>query len=688
MDSITLNNITTSCRKELSALFISSGLDQLRVIARYCTDSQIISEVDELIENYHFMLTFLADGGKDEERTVTQERICKKAQKILRIAHRDIRLQDLQDKYSQTYHELQNLYGVEPEEALLTKWGANPLPDEQLIIQDHIFNQLWTSPLWNQKDTARWYEFISRQTEFVKTHFLGAVILSLWEYFDEEKLSLLFLFTDSESEKLNALAITALILLAEKYQKELSSYPDLLKSYQNDYICKFIPAVMKEKLLMLQTLIVMKREQEDMAGFSLNMSQEDMERLMNKKMANIRYMVEKGLDINLGNRTELWYKCDFLRDNISHWWIPFEKSSPVIEELLLDKDGNFNKQAYRILDLPSECDIDRYAMFSFMAKTKYRNSFIEQMIQSLDMTGISDGEELIPYVNHLKVTMQNLYRIFVHSPLRNQIDNPFSWSQDFWQNDLFKDHFSETNALELCSDLMDAHIYDQPIAWLDKMAQTSGTSLPMLKIKSNCLNHQEKYSQAIESLTQMLFLDEENEWALNLMQKCYEKLGRKDKQLETVQKLIRLRPDNDNYLTISSILLIELERYEEALKTLFHLDYLKPDNMVYKSCIETCALHLRKFDVALRYNQAILENSDYKERYYEYLTAGHIHFAMGDWKEALTNYKKYMTMAAQLNKIENRKIDPEREFLVSSKILKEMGISTSDIRLMHDMISL
>ena len=171
-------------------------------------------------------------------------------------------------------------------------------------------------------------------------------------------------------------------------------------------------------------------------------------------------------------------------------------------------------------------------------------------------------------------------------------------------------------------------------------------------------------------------------------EKCYEKLGRKDKQLETVQKLIRLKPDNDNYLTISSILLIELERYEEALKTLFHLDYLKPDNMVYKSCIETCALHLRKFDVALRYNQAILENSDYKERYYEYLTAGHIHFAMGDWKEALTNYKKYMTMAAQLNKIENRKIDPEREFLVSSKILTEMGISPSDIRLMHDMISL
>ena len=94
---------------------------------------------------------------------------------------------------------------------------------------------------------------------------------------------------------------------------------------------------MKEKLLMLQTLLALKKEQEELAGFSMSMSQEEMEKLMNKKMANLRFMIEKGLDINLGNRTELWYKCDFLRENISHWWLPFEKSSPVIEEMLLDK---------------------------------------------------------------------------------------------------------------------------------------------------------------------------------------------------------------------------------------------------------------------------------------------------------------------------------------------------------------
>ncbi|MBR1902024.1 MAG: hypothetical protein IJ826_03500 [Bacteroidaceae bacterium] len=685
MDNVTLNNITASCRKDLSALFIGSGLNQLNIIARYCSDSQIISQVEELTENYHCMLSFLANGGKDEERTLTQEKICKKALEILRVAHRDIRLQEEHTWYAKAFHELTNQYGL-PEEELLKRWGANPLPDEQLLIEDQIFSLIWTSPQWSQKDTAHWYEFISRQTDLVKMHFIGAVILSLWEYLDEEKLSLLFLYTDTESQRLNALTITALILLVEKYQKELQLYPELAKRYQSSIISKNVTVVMKEKLLMLQTLIAIKKEQEDMAGFSLNMPKEEMEKLMNKKMANIGHMVNKGLDINLGNRSELWYKCSFLRENISHWWIPFEKSSPVIEELLIGKDGKFNKQAYQILDLPSECDIDRYAMFSFMARTEYKSTFIEQMAQSLDMTGLLGDENVVPYVNHMKTTMQNLYRIFVHSPIRNEIENPFSWPQNFWENPLLTEHLTEDNIMELCTEMMEAQILDQPVAWLNKIAETSGTSLAMLKLKSNCLFRNQKYAEAIDPLTQMLFFQEEDEWALIVLQKCYEKLGKKDKQLEAALRLVEISPENVNYLTTAAIALIETEKYEEALKHLFHLDYMQTDNIVFKTCIETCALHLKKFDIAMRYNQAVLAHTEYKDRYIEYMTAGHLQFAQGNWKEALANYKEYKAQAEELNKKENRKINPEKEFLTSSKILKELGITASDIRLMHDMI--
>ena len=688
MDNVTLKNITESCKKELSALAIGSGLDQLKIIARYCSDRQIILQVEEIEENYHSMLSFLAGGGKDEDRGITQNRISLEAQKILRVAHRDIRLQEINNKYAKAFRELQTLYGIEPEEALLQKWRTSLQPDEQMLIQDHLFSLIWTSPQWTQKQTAHWYEFLSRQTELVKIHFMGAVILSLWEYFDTEKMSFLFLYTDTESEKLNSLNITALVLLAEKYQQEILSCHELQKRYNQSNIGKYVPVVIKERLLMHQTLIAIKEEQEMMADFSLNMSPEDMENLMSKKMSHLKFMIEKGLDINLGNRTGLWRKCDFLREDISHWWIPFEKSSPVIEELLIDKKGNFSKQAYQLLDLPCECDIDRYAMFSFLAKTRYKNDMMEQLAQSLDMAELSSGGIVVPYVNHLKTTMQNLYRIFVHSPLKNEIDNPFSWPYNFWQNSILKDSISEENAIELCFEMHNAQIYDQPVEWIDKLSEISGTSQTMLQLKSKCLYLMEEYQKAIAPLTQLLFLDENNEYALSMIQLCYEKIGRKDKQLEYIQKLLALKPNEISYLATAAVILDELEKYDQALEHLFHLDVLDPDNPRFMGSIEICALHLRRFDVALRYNQALLQNTNYKDYFYEYLNAGNIHFIMGNWKEALNNYRRFKAKAELINKKEKLSIDPDEEYVLSVKLLEKMGVSPSDIQLMRDMIQL
>ena len=101
-----------------------------------------------------------------------------------------------------------------------------------------------------------------------------------------------------------------------------------------------------------------------------------------------------------------------------------------------------------------------------------------------------------------------------------------------------------------------------------------------------------------------------------------------------------------------------------------------------------CALHLRKFDIALRYNKAILENTNYKDYFFEYLNAGHIHFVMGDWKEALNNYRRFKEEVELINKKRKQSIDPDEEFILSAKILEEMGISPSDIQLMRDMIQL
>ena len=157
---------------------------------------------------------------------------------------------------------------------------------------------------------------------------------------------------------------------------------------------------------------------------------------------------------------------------------------------------------------------------------------------------------------------------------------------------------------------------------------------------------------------------------------------------EYIQKLLALKPNEVSYLATAAVILDELEKYDQALEHLFHLDVLDPDNPRFMGSIEICALHLRRFDVALRYNQALLQNTNYKDYFYEYLNAGNIHFIMGNWKEALNNYRRFKAKAELINKKEKLSIDPDEEYVLSVKLLEKMGVSPSDIQLMRDMIQL
>ena len=687
MDNATLNNITESCRKELSVLAIGSGLNQLKTIARYCSDNQIISQVEEIMENYHSMLSFLANGGKDEERSQTQEKISQKALAVLMAAHRNIRLQEDNQKYSKSYHELQNLYGTEPEQELLKKWGSNLEPDEQMLIQDHLFLLIWTSPLWTQKQTAQWYEFLCRQTDNIQTHLVGAVILSLWEYFDVEKLSLLFFFTENENEKLNALSVTALIFLAEKYKFELTHYPDLCKRYQEKPIKSHFFEVLTEKMIMHQTLLALKEEESMITSFSLSMSQEDMSQLMEKKMNHLQKMIADGLDVNLGNRMSLWNRSDFLRDNISHWWIPFEITSPAIQDLLIDKDGNFKADSYKMLDVPNECDIDRYAMYSYVAKSSLKNSFLDIMAKGFqEIEQATDGEIYIQ-INHYKITMQNLYRIFTYSPIKNQIDNPFSWKYCFWENPVYQIQFSEKEYHRLIQAMISSEFYNDAAQWIDSIGQKEGYDYYMLEKKTDCQIKLEQYAQAIDLLTQILFLEPNDKEALQKMQQCYKHLGKHEKELQFTMKLLEMYPDEIQYTDNAAFTLMKLKRYEEALPYFFKLDYLKSGNPRYMQGIEKCAFHLKKFDVALRYCLAILEVPNVKYKEVEYKNAGHIYLVQGDWNKALEYYKKFYTEFQRLYKDEDA-INIETLFFDDEEELKEMGISASDYHLMYDMIML
>lgn len=686
MDLKTLENITDSCKKLLTERSVGSAIEQLIVISRYCSDSQIISQAEELKENYRSMLTFLANGGKDENRAQTKQDINRKALEILRTAHRNIRIQEPHTHYSKAFSELSSKYGNDAEAELLCKWSTTLPTEEQMETQDHLFNLIWTSPLWKQKQTAQWYEFLSRQTDVVKIHLVGAVFLSLWEYLDEEKISFLFLFTDDQNEKLRAFSITALLFLAEKYIREIQFYPNILRQYRDSHVGRYSTEVYKEKLHIHQTIIILKEIEEENNNWIFHVtSAEKIEKHVQKNLKRVRYMIEKGLDFNLSERVTMWGKCEFLRNSTSHWFLPFEKTSPLFSDLIVDKNGNLDKRLLHLFDLVSDCDVDRYAMFSFMASAKNKSNLVQQILENLP---VSENEMAQPFVNHFRIVMQNLFRFFDYSLMKNELENPFVWPYMFWENHLIAEPIAEDEAVALCKQMVEIQYYSVPIEFLQKVSQTSGSSLPMMQIMGQCYFHLKEYNKAIETLNQLLLLDEENEWALSLMQQSYKQLGRSDQQLEYLKKLLQIKPDKISYLEETASTLMSTRSYEEALKYLFHLNFLEPDTPQYMQHIVDCAIPLRKFDVAERYIQTLLALPDSKDKDLDYLRAGHICFLLGDNKTALKYYRNFYNLYNLRPEKQRDEKDADQKFEHEANILMRMGIKESDTQLMLDMIKM
>ena len=194
----------------------------------------------------------------------------------------------------------------------------------------------------------------------------------------------------------------------------------------------------------------------------------------------------------------------------------------------------------------------------------------------------------------------------------------------------------------------------------------------------------EKEAQAIEPLTQMLFLDPDNKDALLMMQECYKRLGKREKEMECITKLLEANPEDKLHIKNAANALMKLKRYEEALSYLFKLDYLDPGNPICMQNIEKCALMLRKFDVSQRYSHAVLEIPDLKYKEVEYMNIGHVYLVQGDWQKALEYYRKFVY---EFNRsYENSKFKPKDIFLRDKEILIELGVSLPDFHLIFDMI--
>jgi tetratricopeptide (TPR) repeat protein len=692
LDLKTLRLITQNGLQAFALGRILDGIAALHTLMPYCaTETIICAEIESLEENYRHMLSFLRQGGDDPKRSEVLAKIQKQGVTLLEQINRAIRLNLNTDQYCKALARLKDTYGTAEEirENVLEAFRTSPFTGElEGVHQDDLFDLLWTSPSWTAQDTAFWYDFLLGQRDIVQQHLLGALFLSVWEHYDAEKIQLINLLSDSECHRTRISAVAYLLLFRLRYKELASLMPPLPDSLLSPKKRVFIAGVQYEMLLMLISEKNMKEELEEVE----TLSQEFFSGKKNLNLVNIKAVIEtkgrylrdrlqRGLDPNL-SKTPLLHSCEYLH-HISHWFLPFDKSHPLFQAVMIDENGNEKQNLSALVDLILDCDIDKMATLYLACHDK---DFFKAVSQ-LDNQELPNIENAVIPEYSVRFIMQDLFRFFVHSPLSSQLLNPFREEQTLLDFPQFATLFSVEDCLNCCNLLIELGRDKQALSVLDNLIAREGASVPALLLKGKALRQQKHFQEAINCVRSAEILQPDNTDILHFLAECYTILNRFEEELEYLQRLAELHPEERSYRLLIPITMNKLGKHEEALQLSFKLDYETSESDkeygTVISLIADTALVLGKLKIAERYTEKEFDYFDGK-KWEAHLRMGHIKLLQNDWKSGLDQYEQFIN---QFGEQHGQTVNVAlAKFIQSWDMLIQKGIRKEDLLLIHDIL--
>ena len=660
LDLKTLRLITQNGLLNFSAGHILDGIDALRTLLPYCASETIVAcEAESLEKNYHYMLSFLRKGGDDQQRNDVQAKIQRQGAALLEQTSRAIRIQIGSDRYGKAWAYLKENFGPDIQKNVLEAFKSAPFKGEpEGERQDDLFDLLWTSPLWTPQDTAFWYDFFLGQRDMIQQHLAGALFLSAWEYHDAEKMQLLALLADSECRRTRISAVSYLLLLRLRHNEQAALLPPLPASLLTKKGRKLIAKVQYEMLLMLVSEKDMKQELEEIGQLShdivtgkqtLDLS--NFRTLLETRGQHLRNRLKRGLDPNL-SKTALLHNCKYL-NRIAHWFLPFDKTHPLFQSVMIDENGNEKQNLSTLVDLILDCDTDKIATLYLVANDKD----FSKAVQQFDNQELPDLENAVIPEYTFRFIMQDLYRFFGHSPLHGQLANPFREELTLLELPELTGLFTAADCISCCNLLYELERDKQVLSIVDNLIGREGASVPALMLKGQVLMHLKRYAEAQGQLRSAEILQPDNTDILQLLTECYAAQHRFEEELEYLQRLAELLPDDPSFRRLIPMTMIKAGRKEEALQLLFKLDYeTTEDDPTIIAAIADTALDLGKLDIAERYTLKEMkdppqpslkgrESSPFKgelERVSSLLRMGHIRLLQNDWKSSIQHYEQFV----------------------------------------------
>lgn len=674
----------------------------------------------ESLENtYRYLLKYMADGFSDPSAPLILEDIKNFLLRLNDLALKNMLLKDNNALYYSTkrMENLKNSTVSSRFEEFKIASKNNTVTREvtsfsfgQAEALRNLFNYVWTMFGASTKDYDDLSDILlsSDTPYYLKYSLVSAIILGNTLYFDADAFSILLDVLDNESDiKVKSLTVMGIVLLelihAPRIYRHSGLKSRLLLMKEDEEMMELtqkivfliiqtfdtrrvdskmrkevIPGLMKMNPEIINKMKNLAADSED---FLSNINPEWEEMIENSgigdKIREINDMQMEGADVMVTAFSSL--KSFPFFNEVANWFLPYIPTHPELPKYEGEED-DFFEALQSVM-----CDSDIYSFFiSLKGMPDERRNLLMgnmkmQMKQAREALSSTVGENVkSKMLLNVKHSLQDLYRFFKFYRKKNEFNDPFSapfLSENFEAlNNIWN---IQPETIKLISEFYFKHKYYNEAAdmfiFYDKIKPGS---FEVWEKTGYCFDRLKNYPEAVQWYKKAEMINPGSQWLARKLAISIKNSGNPIEALPYYEKALEMEPDNFHLLMSYGRCLLDASDYTKALQQFYHADYIKSDQQDVSRAIAWSELMSGNYDKALKVYDSILSLPEKEAS--DYLNAAHTALASGDFKLALKLYSEFVTIKDIKELILALKED--------SSILKELKISTSDLRLIVDTI--
>ena len=673
---------------------LKNAFDSIGSLAEELQNWKITDRLNELKNNYKYMLHYLIEGSDDPEQDKIYAKLIRDTFKLTidtaevalindssELFFEKMRLSSVRaplslDEFSEQVRKnldtksLLTLFEEGEEKRSRTKNNAQ---EHERAVRE-MFYSVFSAPRAND-DTIKEYErFLKDEIVPVddKSMFISALMLNIIQRFDAKKVLFLLECCAHENMHISMRSIISLTPILQIYINRWHLYPKLISrlALLSD------ESFFKRRLLIAIIQFIQSRETEKITRKLTEEILPEMMKLspiIGKKIKMDEWMGETGMD----EKNPEWQKIlddagitDKLQEfsnlqmqgadvfhstfsnlksypffnEMNNWFLPFNLEHSQLQGFLTENIEN-KGVVQSITNATFICNSDKYSFcFSIMMMPEeYRKMMSSQLgAESEELKNMSDEEFSInPYQveeSVCKQYVQDLYRFYKVFPRSNDFIDIFALPLDFHKIEAISTIISDPKNLEkIALYYFEKNHLPQALSAYEMLSDLDSTNSEVWQKIGYCKQQLVDIEGANEAYLHAELIESNNTWVLRRIAQCYRLLKKPEDALLYYKKLEKLHPEDLNIQLNIGHCFLELKEYEEALKNYFKVEWIDDTNTRVWRSIAWCSFLSHKFDVSQRYYQKVIED---KPSSHDFMNAGHVELALNNVKGAIKYYSE------------------------------------------------